>query len=144
AIAGAARAWRRLTWRHWAWTIAIPLLVALSMPLQVFPSNRYWAFWQMLYNIPWYVFIALLFLGAIVAAEASSARTATAAWRYVGSMIVASAICIGVAGMFHDRFPKPPRTVEMGQTLKPRTDFSPLERERRDRTHVMLRALTPL
>lgn len=141
----ARRAWRTLTWRHWAWATAIPVLVAVSMPLQVFGSNRYWAFWQMLFNIPWYLFIAYLFLAAVVLAESFAiVGDAVGMRRYVAAMAVASVVCVGVAGLLWDRFPQPPKTVEAGQVLAPRSDLSPAEREARNRTHIMFRTLTPL
>jgi len=63
------RAWRRLTWRHWIWATAIGLAVTLSIPLQKFEVNLYWAPWRVIFGAPWMLLFAYVFLLAIVVAE---------------------------------------------------------------------------
>ena len=64
-VASLARAWRILTWRHWAWASAVAVLVAVSRPFPGFDTNWYWAHWRVLYETPWHLLIAYLFLIAI-------------------------------------------------------------------------------
>ncbi len=139
-----ARAGRILTWRHWAWATALPVLIAASMPLQNFSTNRYWALWQLLFNIPWYLLIAYLFLAAIVLAEASVTDPASpSAWRYIAAIVVASLACVALAGALHDYFPKAPKLVVSGQTLE-RTVANGAEQPLSRRAQRMIGTFNPL
>ena len=125
-VATLLRAWRILTWRHWAWAAAIAVLVALSKPLQGFDTNRYWAHWQALYDMPWLLMIACLFLVAIALAEATVPDPpGPSAWRYVVAITAASIACVAIAGELHDFFQRPPQQVTAGQTLQKRKHASP-------------------
>jgi hypothetical protein len=140
-----ARARAILTWRHWAWATAIPILVAVSMPLQSFEVNRYWALWQVLFTTPWYLSIAYLFLGAIVLAESSVRGVAiTPVWRYVAAITAASAICLGISGAFYEYFPTPPRIIAAGQTLGNRIAPSPAPQPLSPRARRMVATMNPL
>lgn len=130
-IAPLARAWRILTWRHWAWATAIAVLVALSRPFPGFDTNWYWAHWRVIYETPWHLLIAYLFLAAIALAESSVPDIpGPSGWRYVAAITVASVACIAVAGALHDYFPNAPQQVTAGQTLPKRTHASPEAREK--------------
>jgi hypothetical protein len=122
--AAAIRAGRGLTWRHWAWASAIAVCLSASMPLQNFFTNRYWAFWRVVYFTPWFVFIACLFLVAVAVADATSRNSLRiAAWRYVLSMAVATVVACAAAGAFPEWVRAAPREVVAGETLA-RVDFA--------------------
>lgn len=137
-IAPLARAWRILSWRHWAWAAAIAVLVSVAKPLQSFDTNRYWAHWQVIYDTPWLLLIAGLFLIAIALAEASVPDLpGPSAWRYVAAITVASAACVAIAGALHDHFPMAPQQVTAGQTLPKRTHATPEARVEWQRAFAM-------
>jgi hypothetical protein len=125
-VAMLVRAWRILTWKHWAWAAAIAVLVGVSKPLQGFDTNRYWAHWQVLYDMPWLLVIAGIFLVAIALVESSVPDVpGPSAWRYVAAITVASVACVAIAGSLYDYFQRAPHQVTAGQTLKKRTHASP-------------------
>src|SRR5258706_14828211 len=97
----APRALRTLTWKHWVWATVIGVLVSVSIPLQDFDTNRYWAPWSVLFHTPWFLFFSYTFLIAIAVAEASAPHpSAPSAWRYVGALAVATFVCIAALGAF--------------------------------------------
>lgn len=121
-----ARAWRTLTWKHWAWATAIPVLVSLSIPLQSFEINRYWAPWRVLFHTPWYLFFSYTFLISIAFAEASAPDpSAPAAWRYVVALIVASIICIATLGAFPELVRTAPKQIVAGQLMTGKPNRTP-------------------
>jgi hypothetical protein len=133
------RAWRRLTWKHWAWATAIPVLVSASMPLQDFDTNRYWALWRVLYHTPWYLFFSYVFLFAIAIAEASAPDPAApSAWRYVAALLAASAICIATLGAFPELVQTAPKHVVAGQLLVAKSKETPEVRAKARRLAGML------
>jgi hypothetical protein len=113
------RAWRRLTWRHWIWATAIGLAVTLSIPLQKFEVNLYWAPWRVIFGAPWMLLFAYVFLLAIVVAESYSppaSRVSTR--RYVVAALAASVVCLGLVAAFSDYVRMPPREEFRGQVEK--------------------------
>ena len=112
------RAWKALSWKHWAWATAIPLLVSGTIPLQDFDTNRYWALWRVLYHTPWFLFISYTFLFAIALAEASVPEaTGPSARRYVAALSAASVISIVALGTFPELVRTAPRQVVAGQSI---------------------------
>ena len=137
-VASLARAWRILTWRHWAWASAIAVLVAASRPFAGFDTNWYWAHWRVIYETPWHLLIAYLFLIAIAQAESSVPDPpGPSAWRFVAAIAVASVACVAIAGALHDYFPRAPQQVTAGQTLPKRKHASPEARVEWQRTLAM-------
>jgi hypothetical protein len=113
------RAWRTLTWKHWAWATAIGLAVSLSIPFQKLEVNFYWAHWRVIFNSPWIVLFAYVFLIAIVVAEASSPRPPwTSSWRYLAAVLLASAACLVLAAVFSDFVRMPPREEYQGRIAR--------------------------
>jgi hypothetical protein len=113
------RAWATLTWSHWAWATAIGLAVSLSIPLQKFEVNTYWALWRVVFSAPWIVLFAYVFLIAIVGAEASSSRWPwTSSWRYLAAVLMASAVCLLLAAAFSDFIRMPPREETQGKVAQ--------------------------
>lgn len=113
-----ARAWRILTWKHWAWATAIPMLVSITIPLQDFDTNRYWALWRVLFHTPWFLFISYTFLLAIALAESSVPEgSGPSAARYVAALSVASIISIAALGAFPELVRTAPRQVVAGQSI---------------------------
>lgn len=140
-----ARAWRVLTWRHWAWATGIPVLVAVSFPFQHFDTNWYWAHWQALFHLPWFLLIAYLFLAAIAWAESSVADPpGPSAWHYIAAAGVASVVCVAIAGVTYELKPEAPRQVIAGQTLPKRTYANPEVRTRWLRISAMYGAAMPI
>lgn len=120
-----------LTWRHWAWATAIAVLVVVSTPLQNFFTNRYWAFWRVVYDMPWYLLISYTFLLALAGAEAWPPRaTRTPTWRYVAAILAATLLCYAIAGAFPQLRRSAPQEVVAGQTLA-KIDFADSETMRK-------------
>ncbi len=121
-----ARAWKILTWKHWAWATAIPVLVSVTIPLQDFDTNRYWALWRVLFHTPWFLSISYTFLIAIAMAEASVPEAAgPSAKRYVAALSVASLICIAALGTFPELVRTAPRQIVAGQSIAKKSNTSP-------------------
>ena len=113
------RAWRILTWKHWAWATAIALAVSLSIPLQKFEVNLYWAPWRVIFTAPWMALFAYVFLIAIVFAEASSPRLPwTSPWRYLAAVAVASTVCLALSAALSDFVRMPPREEYQGTVAR--------------------------
>lgn len=113
-----ARYWARVlhgfTWRHCAWAIGLGLLVSLLVRLQSLHINFYFTLWRFVYDTPFYLVYAALFMLAVVCVEASVAPAGwPALWRYFLGAIVASAACIALTWMFSDL-----------KRLAPRREFS--------------------
>jgi hypothetical protein len=109
---------RSLTWKHWAWATAIPVLIAITMPLQNFHQNWYWAQWRVLTSAPWFLFFSYTLLVAIAIAESTVAPdTGPPAWRYVVALGVATVIYATALGTFPDWLPSAPREIRAGQTV---------------------------
>ena len=113
-----ARAWKSLTWKHWAWATAIPILISLWLPLQGISTNLYWAPYRILFHTPLYLAFSYAFLLAIALAESSvSPGTEPSAWRYVATLTVASVIGVGILGAFPGLVRTAPRHIVAGQLL---------------------------
>ena len=114
------RAWRALTWKHWAWATVIPIALAMTMPLQNFHQNWYWALWRFLFAVPWFLLFSYTLLVAIAVAESSAPTDrATPAWRYVVALVAASAIYVAALAAFPDWHQFAPREIRSGQELAP-------------------------
>ena len=110
-----ARAWHILTWRHWVWATALGVLLGILVPLQNLHLNFYFTHWKILYDTPFYVVFAWVFMLAIVGAEASVPRDRwPSLWRYFLGAVAASLICVGLAGSFSDQFRLAPKRVISG------------------------------
>jgi hypothetical protein len=121
-----ARAWRSLTWKHWAWATAVPVALSITIPLQGFATNLYWAPWRVLFHLPLYLAFSYAFLLAIALAEAwVPAGTQPAAWRYVATLTVASVIGVAVLGAFPGLVRTAPRHIVAGQLLNLHAGVSP-------------------
>jgi hypothetical protein len=133
------RAWRSLTWKHWAWATTAPLLIAMAGPVQSFHQNWYWALWRILYAAPWYLLFSYSVLMAVVVAEATvRENTAAAAWRYVAALVVASAVYSAAVAGFPELVRSPPQEIRSGQVIAaPST--SPEERAREHRKRALFR-----
>ncbi len=134
----APRALRTLTWKHWVWATVIGVLVSVSIPLQDFDTNRYWAPWRVLFHTPWFLFFSYTFLIAIAVAEASAPDpSAPSAWRYVATLAVASFVCIAALGAFPELVRAAPRQVVAGQTTFKTTSTDPIARAKAHRVSAM-------
>jgi len=135
-----ARACRSLTRKHWAWATAAPILLAMTVPLQNFHQNLYWAHWRIVVAIPWYLLFSYSVLIAIVVAEASiPADTAPKAWRYVAALLVASAVYAAAVASFPELVFSAPKEIRSGQVVAPPSIASPEERARDYRKRVLFR-----
>ena len=134
-----ARAWQVLTWRHWAWATAIPVVVSVLLPLQDFDTNWYWAPWRVLFHTPWFLFISYVFLFAIAFAEsATPGQSAPSAWRYVAALAVASVVCVAALGALHELVRDAPRLVVAGQLILDKKNRTPETRAQAHRLAAML------
>jgi hypothetical protein len=124
---------RTLTWKHWAWGLGTSLLVSVSIPLQDFDTNLYWAPWRILYHTPWFLFFGCTFVVAIGLAESSAADPlAPSAWRHVATLTAASVICVASLGAFPELVRAAPRLVVAGQTTFKKT---PTDAESKAKAH---------
>jgi hypothetical protein len=133
------RAWRSLTWKHWAWATAAPILLAMTGPLQSFHQNRYWALWRILTYAPWLLFFSYTTLIAIVLAEASARHDAPAVWRYLAALLASSAIYAAAVASFPEWVISAPKEIRSGQVIAPPAIADPQERAREYRTRVLFR-----
>lgn len=133
------RAWRILTWKHWAWATAVPILLSITIPLQNFDTNRYWMHWQVIYDTPLYLFFSYLFLFAIALAESAvPPGSVPSAWRYIGTLAVASFIGVATLGAFPELVQKAPKLVVAGQTVARKAIGTPEMQAKARRQNVML------
>jgi hypothetical protein len=123
----APRLLRTLTWKHWAWATALSVLVSISIPLQDFDTNRYWALWRVLFHTPWFLLFGYTFLVAIAVAEATAPDpSAPSAWRYVATLSVASIVCVAALWTLPELVRAAPRLVVAGQTTFKKTSTDPV------------------
>jgi hypothetical protein len=116
------RAWRILTWKHWAWATAVPVLISITMPLQQFDTNWYWAHWRVFFDTPLYLFFSYLFLFAIALAESSALPgSEPSTWRYIATLAVASFIGVATLGIFPELVTPPPKQIIAGKTFANKT-----------------------
>lgn len=121
-----ARAWKSLTWRHWAWATAIPILISIWLPLQGISTNLYWAPYRVLFHTPLYLAFSYAFLIAAALAESSvPPGIEPSAWRYVAALTVASVIGVGILGAFPGLVRTAPRHIVAGQLLNLHANVSP-------------------
>jgi hypothetical protein len=112
------RAWRILTWKHWAWATVVPIMISITMPLQQFDTNWYWAHWRVLFDAPVYLFFSYLFLFAIALAESSAPPgSEPSAWRYVATLTVASFIGVATLGIFPQLVTPAPKQIIAGKVF---------------------------
>jgi hypothetical protein len=113
------RAWQALTWKHWAWATSIALAVDVISRMQKFEVNLYWAVWRAIFNAPWLLFFAYVFLATILLAESSSPQNARTSWRrYLAAVLAASVVCLASAAAFSDLVAMPPEHQYQGKTVK--------------------------
>jgi hypothetical protein len=108
-----------LTWRHWAWATGIAVVVSLSLPLQRFDINSYWAPRQLVFYTPWLILFGYLFLAAIAFVESGERRAAPSMSRYFFAAVTAGLLCIAMAWTLAPFVQMPPRQIIGGV-------FSPL------------------
>jgi hypothetical protein len=134
-----ARTWRILTWKHWAWATAIPVVVSVLLPLQDFDTNLYWAPWRVLFHTPWFLFISYAFLVAIALAEASvHGDRVPSASRYVVALVAASVVCMASLAAFPHLVRDAPRLVVAGQLIPDKKNRTPETRAEAHRLAAML------
>ena len=119
AMRRVARAWAVLTWRHWAWTAALGILVGITVPFTNFDTNTYWLLQAVLYRTPWFVLCACLFLLAIAWVESSAGGSAPSLWRYAGAALGVSVTCVFLAAWLAPHIPWAPQNVEEGRVRAP-------------------------
>jgi hypothetical protein len=119
-----SRAWRILTWRHWAWATGLALAVSFSMPLQGLDRNSYWMAQQALLHPPWFILFSYVFIAAIVWVESGEGPEALSTSRYVAATALAGIACIVVAALLAEFIPRAPFNIIEGVIvpLPPRVD----------------------
>jgi hypothetical protein len=129
---------RTLTWKHWAWATAIPILIAITIPAQNFHQNWYWAPWRIVFTLPRFLLFSYAVLIAIAVAESSVPEgTAPRAWRYVVALLAASAVYVVAIASFPDLMRTAPREVRSGQTFTTNWRASP---DRTSTTNLLIGA----
>ena len=113
----AIRAWRILTWRHWAWASGAAVLLSIASPLQRLDFNASWALQSMYLRAPWYLAFAYLFLASLAWVE-SDPRGATTL-RYLRGALAVGLLCLAASGVLSSFVPMPPRTTSQGVVLSP-------------------------
>ena len=134
-----ARAWRILTWKHWAWATAIPVAVSVLLPLQDFDTNLYWAPLRVLFHTPWFLFISYVFLVAIGLVEASVPENSVpSAMRYVAALTAASFLSIVALGAFPQLVRSAPKLIVAGQFIPDKKNRTPETRAEAHRLAAVL------
>ncbi|HZZ95133.1 MAG TPA: hypothetical protein VFE23_21420 [Usitatibacter sp.] len=129
---------RELTWKHWAWATAIPILIAMTGPLRNFHQNWYWAHWRILSEAPWYLFFSYTMLVAIAIVEASApGKTGPRMWRYLVALVAATAIYATALAAFPGLVLSPPKEIRSGETIV-RGTGSAEDRSRERRNNLLL------
>jgi hypothetical protein len=132
------RAVRALTWKQWAWATAIPIAIAMTVPVQNFHQNWYWAMWRFAFSVPWYLLFSYTVLLAIAIMEPpGGAYAKTPAWRYVASLVAASAMYAAALATFPELYRFAPREIRSGQELAADTFADAGQRARKHRSRVM-------
>lgn len=133
------RALRSLTWKHWAWATAAPILIAMAGPLQSFHQNWYWALWRIVFTAPWNLLFSYSLLIAIVVVEASvPADTGPPAWRYVAALLLVTALFAAARLSFPELVRSAPREIRSGQVISTPSAASPEERVRERRKRLLV------
>jgi hypothetical protein len=128
-----ARARAVLTWKHWAWTTGIAIFVSLSLPVQNFDVNLYWATRRMMFHTPWFILFGYVFLVAIAFVESGDRRAAPSMSRYVLAALTAGLICIGTAWTLAPFMQMPQQRITEGKvSVLPRQ----INHETNDRFHA--------
>jgi hypothetical protein len=121
----ARSAWRILTWKHWTWATGLGVLLGVLVPLQNLHINFYYTPWKMLYNTPFFVVFAWIFLVAIAIVEASAPPPKwPSLWRYLGAGIVASILCVATSWVCAAYYPAAPKRVISGGSANTLKTFS--------------------
>jgi hypothetical protein len=110
-----ARAWRVLTWRHWAWTVGVSTALCLSLPLQTAGTNFAWSLWKVYYGLPWFIGIGCAFLLALALVEARASPDAPRPLAYLAGALLATALSIATLGVFHESLFRAPTRVTHGK-----------------------------
>jgi hypothetical protein len=118
-----ARARQVLTWKRWAYATALGTLLGVLVPLQNLHINFYFTPWKIVYQTPFYLAFAWVFLLAIAGVEASVPRGEwPSPWRYVSGAVAASLACVGLAWALSDQMRMAPeRVISGGSSLSSRT-----------------------
>ena len=119
------RAWHILAWKHWAWATGLGMLLGVLVPLHYLYINFYYMPWKILYNTPFFVVFAWVFVLAIAMVEASVSRSQwPSLWRYCFGAVAASLVCVGLAWTFSDYYPVAPKRVISGGSANTLKTFS--------------------
>ena len=94
-----AAAWRLLTWRHWAWMLAIAIAADVSVSLHTTVSP-WWMLPRMLFHAPWWIAYGIVFLLALALVEAAAAPSLPSMLRYLAGALAAAFVCIAVTAAF--------------------------------------------
>ena len=118
-----ARTRQVLTWKRWACATALGALLGVLVPLQNLHINFYFTPWKMVYQMPFYLAFAWVFLLAIAGVEASVPRGEwPSLWRYLSGAVAASLACVGLAWALSDQMRMAPqRIISGGSSLPSRT-----------------------
>ena len=127
---------RALTWKHWAWATAIPILIAITLPVQNFHQNMYWWLGRIIFSIPKFLVFSYAVLIAIAVAESSVPEgTAPQGWRYVLALLAASAVYVVAIASFPGLTRRAPVEVRSGQTFASNFTASP---DRTEMTNLLI------
>jgi len=119
------RAWHIPTWKHWGWATGLGMGLGVLVPLQNLHINFYYTPWKMLYNTPFFVVFAWVFVLAVAMVEASVSRSQwPSLWRYFFGAAAASVVCVGLAWAFSDYYPAAPKRVISGGSSNTLKTFS--------------------
>jgi len=115
-----------LAWRNWAWATALGVLLGLLVPLQNLHLNFYFTLWKIVYDTPFFIVFAWVFMAAIVGVERSVPRGEwPSLWRYCAGAAAASVVTIGLAWTFSDHYHLAPARVISGGSGNTLKTYSP-------------------
>jgi hypothetical protein len=109
------RACEVLTWKRWAWATGLGALLGVLVPLQNLHLNFYFTPWKIVYQTPFFVVFAWVFLLAIAGVEASVPRGKwPSLWRYFFGAVAAGVACLALAWSFSGQVRQAPKRVISG------------------------------
>jgi hypothetical protein len=113
-----AGAWKQLTWRHWAWMLAIALAMDVTNSVHI-TESPHWMGWRMLYHAPWWIAFGTVFLLAVVFVESSASPSMASMLRYFGGALAASCACLALTFPFEPLYKRAPTEVRAGKLQPP-------------------------
>jgi hypothetical protein len=94
-----AAAWSVLTWRHWAWMLAIALAMDVLVAVHTTVSP-WWMGSRIVLHAPWWIAFGTVFLLALALVEGSASPSLPSMPRYFAGALAAAFVCVTLTAAF--------------------------------------------